>query len=103
MLEDTFLIRDPHVLGALFEETAVLATGSGRQEARGVDQIARLLAAMWEREQTYVADLHRVVQARDTALIVGTQQIAVVRRGADHAWRYALSFLPTDTTTKEEK
>jgi hypothetical protein len=104
MFEDAFVIRDREALRLLFEDGAVLAAGGGLGEARGADQIARVAAAIWERERTYVADPRRVLQARDTALILGDRGINVVRRGADGAWRYAISFLfPDQQTTEEEQ
>jgi hypothetical protein len=98
MLEDAFVLRDRHGLGVLFEDGAVLASQSVRREARGVEEIARLVSEAWERGGTYVADPRRIVQARETALVVAGHQIAVVRRGADRGWRYAISLLTTDGT-----
>ena len=34
----------------------------------------------------------RVLQAGRTALVLGPRSVSVVRRGADRAWRYAISF-----------
>jgi hypothetical protein len=91
LLEDAFVVRDREALARLFEEGAVLGVAAG--EARGGDQIGRLAAAMWERDVSYVADPRRLVQARDTALVVACQGINVVRRGGDGGWRYAISLL----------
>ena len=45
----------------------------------------------------------RVVQARDTALVLGDSAINVVRRGSDGAWRYTIALLYLEPTpTKEE-
>jgi hypothetical protein len=104
MFEDAFVIRDREALRLLFEDGAVLAAGDRPHEARGADQIARLAAAIWKRERTYLANPRRVLQARDTALVVGKPGINVARRGADGAWRYAISLLSSDhETTKEEQ
>lgn len=104
MLEDAFVIRDREALRLLFEDGAMLAAGGRLHEARGADQIARLTAAIWERERTYLADPRRILQARDTALILGERGINVVRRGADGAWRYAISLLfPDQAISKEEQ
>ena len=37
------------------------------------------------------------------ALVLATQGTNVVRRGADGAWRYAISLLSIDHQTKEEQ
>jgi hypothetical protein len=92
LFEDAFVMRDCAVLTELFEERAVLVAGDGRV-VRGSGAIAGLVAAMWERDRTYVADPRRVVQARDLALILGERAINVARRGGDGSWRYAIAFL----------
>ena len=66
--------------------------GDGRV-ARGGAAIARLAAALWARDRTYVADPQRVVQARDLALILGEGAVNVARRGGDGGWRHAIAFL----------
>ena len=96
LLEDAFVVRDREALAGLFEDDAVLAAALG--EARGADQIGRLAAATWERGLRYLAEPHRVVQARDTALVVARQGISVVRRGPERGWRYAIALLDTDPT-----
>ena len=103
MFEDAFVTRDAEALSAMFAEGAVLAIGEGRAAARGVEEIGRLAAVLWEGDRTYVADPHRVVQARDTALVLADGAINVVRRGSDGAWRYSIALLSLDPTpTKEE-
>jgi len=103
LFEDAFVIRDREALAQLFEKGAVLVVGDGPQ-ARGGEEIARFATAMWERDRTYLADPRRVLQARNTALVVAERSINVVRRGRDGAWRYAISLLALDdTTTKEEQ
>jgi hypothetical protein len=103
LFEDAFVIRDREALAQLFEDGAVLVAGGGLQEARG-EEIARFATAMWERDRTYLAGPLRVLQARDTALVLAEQGINVVRRGSDGAWRYAIALLSLDhTTTKEEQ
>jgi hypothetical protein len=94
LLEDAFVVRDREALSQLFEADAVLE-GQGRR-ARGGREIARHAAALWESEQTYVAEPRHVLQARDTALVVARGSINVVRRGSDGAWRYAISLLTTE-------
>ena len=90
LLEDAFVTRDRDALVELFEHEAVL--GAARREARGGDEIARLAAALWRCDDTYLADPQRVVQARDTALVVTRRGINLARRG-DGGWRYAISLL----------
>ena len=103
LFEDAFVTRDRQALARLFEEGAVLVTRGGPQ-ARGGDEIARFAEAMWERDRTYVADPRRVLQARDTALVVAEHAINVVRRGSDGGWRYAISLLSLrDPTPREEQ
>jgi hypothetical protein len=91
LFEDAFVVRDGVALAELFEDGAVLGGAPG--EARGSLQIGRLAAAMWEREYSYLADPGRVVQARDTALVLGRQGINVVRRRGDGSWLYAIALL----------
>jgi hypothetical protein len=103
LFEDAFVIRDREGLAALFEDGAVLAAGEGLREARGGEEIEHLAAAMWERDRTYLAEPRRVLQARDTALVIGVRSINVIRRGRDGAWRYAIALLSLEQpTTKEE-
>ena len=100
LFEDAFVIRDRNALSALFEDGAVL--GDGSREARGADAIARAARDMWQRDRTYVADPSRVVQVRDTVLIVAGGGIHVVRRGSDGGWRYVIALLADDDNTTEE-
>ncbi|CAN5579184.1 hypothetical protein BH20ACT17_BH20ACT17_07210 [soil metagenome] len=88
--------RSPEELETLFEDGAVLVRGATPTEARGAQEIARVATAMWERDVTYVADPRRVLQARDTALVVAQHGINVVRRGDNGTWRYAISLLDFD-------
>jgi hypothetical protein len=103
LLEDAFVIHDREALSGLFEEGAVLVTGDGLPEARGTRQIASRVAAMWAVGRTYVADPGRVLQARDTALVVADRGISVLRRGGDGAWRYAISVLSLGHASDEEE
>jgi Domain of unknown function (DUF4440) len=96
LLEDAFVLRDGAALAPLFEPGAVLAAGDGPWETRGRAAIARVAAALWAGGRTYVAAPGRVLQARDTALVVGRWGVHVVRRGGDGAWRYAISLLCLD-------
>jgi hypothetical protein len=102
LFEDAFVTRDREALAELLDVGAVLVDGS--REARGGDQIALLAGDMWDGDRTYVAEPGRVLQARDTGLIVAERGINVVRRGSDGGWRYAIALLARDdTTTKEDR
>ena len=101
LLEDAFVIRNGDALAELFEDGAVLVADDGTREARG-GEIARLASEMWERNRTYLADPPRVLQARNTGLVVTKRGVNVVRRGSDGAWRYAIALLARDDTTTEE-
>jgi ketosteroid isomerase-like protein len=103
LFEDAFVTRDAEALSGMFAEGAVLAVGGGPAAARGAREIGRLATALWEGGQTYVADPRRVVQARDTALVLADKAISVVRRGSDGAWRYAIALLSFDPTTTEKE
>jgi hypothetical protein len=96
LLEDAFVIRDRGAVELLFEDGAVL--GADRAEAHGGDQIGRFAMRLWESEQTYLADPRHVVQARDTALVLGGRSIHVAHRAADRRWRYAISLLEIKST-----
>ena len=96
LLEDAFMIRDGAALAQLFEAGAVLGAAPG--EARGGEQIGHLAAAMWQGEYSYLADPQRIVQARDTALVVARQGLNVVRRSGGGNWLYAISLLDMYST-----
>jgi quercetin dioxygenase-like cupin family protein len=102
LFEDACFVRDRDRLAALFEDGALLVAGDGAAEARGED-IARAAEAMWGGDGGYVADPWRVLQASDTALVLGPSGISVARRGADRRWRYAISLLDHDTTAQEDE
>jgi hypothetical protein len=104
LLEDAFVTRDREMLGELFDERAVLvidAREAAVEEARGREAIARIVAGMWERRETYIADARRIVRARETALVVGAAGAGVVRRGGDGAWRYAVVLLSPPNRASE--
>ncbi|MGH2841825.1 MAG: DUF4440 domain-containing protein [Solirubrobacteraceae bacterium] len=103
LFEDAFVVRDREAIAELFEEGAVLVGGDAPREARGGPQIARLASEIWARDLTYLADPRRVLQARDTALVVAPHGINVVRRGADGTWRYAISLLASNDDAEQER
>ena len=106
LFEDALLVRDREAVADLFEDGAVIVAGATRRQARGRDEIALFATQIWAHEPAYLADPQRVLQARDTALVVAPRAINVVRRAGDGTWRYAISLLAlhdTTTTTKEHR
>lgn len=103
MFEDAFVVRDRQALAQLFADGAVLVGGSGSHEARGEREIARAATALWARDHTYLADPRRVLQARDTALVLAHLGVNVARRADDGTWRYAISLLYNDAPTSKEE
>jgi hypothetical protein len=101
LFEDAVVVRDRMALVALFEDGAVL--GAGRLEAHGGEAIAGLAGELWERELTYLADPHRVVQAGSSALVLTAHGINVAHRGGDGAWRYSISLLTLQSDSKENR
>ena len=102
LFEDAFVLGDPGALASLFEARALLVASGAVGEVRGNEKIALSASPLWSLELTYVAAPLRVVQAQDIALVLATQGTSVARRGADGAWRYAISLLTNDQRTKEE-
>ena len=92
LLEDAFVVHDPQALAQLFQPSAMLVTDR-LPEARGRRRIAQVAAQLWESERSYLADPRRVLQVRDTALVLAGRATNVVRRGDDGSWRYAISLL----------
>jgi hypothetical protein len=102
LFEDAFVIRDREALIELFESGSVLV-GGDVQEARGEEEIARFASDLWERDQTYVAEFHRILQARDTALVLAEGGTNVARRGSDGVWRYAIVSLSSHVPGGEDR
>jgi hypothetical protein len=98
LLEDAFVLHDSQALAQLFHPGAMLVAGGGLPEARGRRQIAQVAAQLWDCQRLYLADPRRVLQVRDTALVLAGSAINVVRR-ADGSWRYAISLLDPDKPT----
>jgi hypothetical protein len=103
LLEDTIVLRDAAGLAPLFGDGAVLALADAPGDARGREEIARLVATQWQLGRTYVAHPGRVIQARDTALVVGDRGLHVTRREPDGCWRYAISLLSLENDSEEER
>ena len=95
LLEDTLVLENPKALMQLFEEGALVAVGADHREVRGAEEISRLAARIWNQENTYLADLGRVMQARDLALVVTSRGVNVARRGSDGSWRYVILLVET--------
>jgi hypothetical protein len=100
LLEDAFVLHDPRALTRLFQPGATLVVSGGLPEARGHRQIARVAAQLWDLDRCYLAEPRRVLQARDTALVLAGRAINVTRRD-NGSWRYAISLLDLDTASKE--
>ena len=101
LLEDAFVVRDARAVAALFETDALVADGVAG-EARGARAIASFAAATWSQGLTYVGAAPRVLQARETALVVSPRVTGVARRDDGGAWRYAIALLSLDQTTAKE-
>ena len=90
LLEDALVVEDVEALGGLFEPAAVVAHHD--RAARG-GRIAPFLVGLRAVGFCYVAGPQLVLQARDTALIVGGESISVVHRDAASRWRYAITAI----------
>lgn len=90
MLEDAFLSWDRSVLRELFEEGAVVLARSDHHPARGIDEVTGSIVGMWEQGRTIVGGAGTIVRAGDTALALGGETLAVMRRGGDRRWRYSI-------------
>ena len=94
LLEDAFVLRDRAALAGLFETDGLIAADGAAARGAGIEAF---VAALWERDVTYLAQPRRVLQVGNTALIVDEQSISVVRRAADARWRYAIALLNPNT------
>jgi ketosteroid isomerase-like protein len=93
LLEDAVLMRDAEALAQLFEDASVLVAGPGPRQIHGPGEIAEVAEELWQHQAGYLAGPRRVLQARDTALLLGDGIINVARRGPDGSWKYAISVL----------
>jgi hypothetical protein len=93
LLEDAFVLHDQQALARLFQPGAMLVVGGGLPEARGREQIAQVAARLWDSKCLYLADPRRVLQVRDTALVLGGHAINVLRCTDSGSWRFAISLL----------
>jgi hypothetical protein len=94
------VLHYPQALAQLFQPDAMLVAGGGLPEARGRRQIAQVATQLWDSQRPYLADPRRVLQVRDTALVLTGYAINVVRRADDGSWRYAISLLDLDKPTR---
>jgi ketosteroid isomerase-like protein len=106
LLEDAFVLHDQQALAQLFQPGGMLVAGGGLPEARGHRQIAQVATQLWESDHSYLADPRRVLQVRDTALVLAgrvsnvmRRATNVMRRADDGSWRYAISLLDPWPTT----
>jgi hypothetical protein len=97
LLEDAVVLRDRAAITALFEPAAVLLAEGTTRSVRGADRIAGFVTTMWRQERTYLSRPREVVQADDTALVVGDSGTSVARRGRDGRWRFVISRVLFDT------
>ena len=103
LLEDAFVLHDLQAVAELFQPGAMLVVSDGLPEARGRRQIARVAAQLWDAERLYLADPRRILQVRDTALVVSGRAINVVRRTDNGSWRYAISLFDLETAAKGDE
>jgi len=101
LFEDALLLRDGAALSALFEDGALFVAGD-ESAIRDGEAITHRALAFWDGERTYIAEPKRVLQMRDLALVVAARGIAVMHRGSDDAWRYAIALLDLDVATEKE-
>jgi hypothetical protein len=97
LLEDAVVLRDRDAITQLFEPHAVLLAEGRSRSVRGPVRIAGFVTTMWQQERTYLSRPREVVQADDTALVVGDSGTSVVRRGTDGRWRFVISRVLFDT------
>jgi ketosteroid isomerase-like protein len=97
LFEDAVVLRDCDAITQLFEPGAVLLAEGTTRSVRGPVRIAGFVTAMWQQERTYLSRPHEVVQADDTALVVGGSGTSVARRGGDGRWRFVISKVLFDT------
>lgn len=100
LLEDTLVLENREALTQLFEEGALVAAGRGQREARGAEEISRVAGGIWTQENTYLAGLGRVMQARDLALVITPSGVNLLRKGADGFWRYVILVVEQSNLTK---
>ena len=92
LLEDAVLIADADAAAQLFEPYGLLFVEATACELRGREGIRRAAAGCLCRGGSLGAPRH-VLQAGDTALLLGADVVNVVRRGEDGSWKYVICVL----------
>jgi len=103
LFEDAFVVRDRRAVASLFEDSSVLAYPAAPRMAHGRAAITALVERIWDTDHTYVADPRQVLQAGDTALVIGSHVINVLRQSRG-GWRYAIALVDRfdDNTTERQ-
>jgi hypothetical protein len=102
LFEDAFFMRNHVQLCALFDDGGLMAASGAVQVSRGAEAIGQAVAELWDQQPRYVPARRRVLQARDTALVVSDAGLHVARRGADRYWRVAICLLDTHRPAIQE-
>jgi hypothetical protein len=100
LFEDAFLLRDTAALCSLFEGGGTLVA-DGLAEVHCAD-LERVVTVLLARDVGYVAQVRRIVQARDTALVLSDDAVNVVRRD-NGLWHYAIAVLSTEHALPSEE
>ena len=95
LLEDALLLRDADAVSELFEDGGVLVTCETWQRVQARENLLQVATLLCQSRSGYLADPRRVLQAGDTALLLGDGVINVARRSKDGTWRFAISMLHT--------
>lgn len=90
LLEDSLLLGDLQLLTRLFSDEAVLVIGE--EIAKGLWDIANLALVTWKGDNPYIADLRRVIQVQDLALIFSKQGVNIMRLSYDGSWKYIVLY-----------
>ena len=92
LLEDAVLMADADAAARLFEPYGLLFVEGTACELRGREGIRRA-AAGWLFRHGSLGTARRVLQAGDTALLLGADVVNVVRRREDGSWKYVICVL----------
>jgi hypothetical protein len=92
LLEDAVLMADAAAAARLFEPYGLLFAEEAACELRGREGIRRA-AAGWLFRDGYLGTARHVLQAGDTALLLGADVASVVRRREDGSWKYLICVL----------
>jgi hypothetical protein len=92
LLEDAVLMDDADAAARLFEPYGLLFAEGTACELVSREGIRRA-AAGWLFRDGYLGTARHVLQAGDTALLLGADVVSVVRRREDGSWKYVICFL----------